>query len=422
MTYIPSSEIKQPQLHADTLGFTFVWQGHFLRGIYPKSVEWAKTYFNTGFIDEAVDKGLFPKTWISDFENEQFGMIIEHEMISPVLYATDWNSAMLKDAALMVLDIAEIGWKYGYNMVDCHKLNVLFQNNHPVYVDLGSFVLREKGSTGWKPYNNFLESYTYILDLWTHGSEQVAKRMMSPGVLMHTKNYLAYKHPFYRRHSSLLSCKNKIALQLNSFAIMGSVKVKNNRMHSLLKRIIDSIKPFKSQHFNMLRRDVTRQDVKFDLERESVFDYSFISPIESVTCINLCNITIVKELKKKAIKIISLNENDSLSNSEYKQLKDITSISFPLLNGGILIRDKFPETRLCSEVVIARCNNSGRGEFASHNNLVYLERCMSYSTSGTMYIWMPIPDVALVSLLKEHFPLHKVSDDQKLLLVHNQIY
>lgn len=423
MIHIPSDEVKQPLLHADTLGFTFVWKGHFLRGIFPQSVEWAKSYFVSGFIDEIVEKGLFPKTWVSDFENEQFGLIIEHEMISPVLYATDWNSAMLKDAALMVLDIAEIGWKYGYNMVDCHKLNVMFKNNRPLYVDLGSFVPREKGSTGWKPYNNFLESYTYILDLWTHGSEQVAKRMMSPGVLLHTKDYLAYKRPLYRRHPSLLNCKNRISSQLNSFAIMDSNKVKNNRIHSLLKRLIDGLKPCKSQHFDRLRGVVTRQIVKYNPKKESeiAFDYSFISSVKSVTCINLCNNTIVKGLREKIVQVISLNENDELSNSEYDNLKDITSVSFPLLNGGVLIRDKFPETRLCSEVVIVRCINSGRGQFALHNNLVYLERCMSYSTSGTMYIWMPIPDAAIVALLKEHFSLHNVSDDQKLLLVHSQI-
>ena len=423
MIHIPSIEIKQPQLHADTLGFTFVWQGHFQRGVYPQSVAWAKGYFESDFIKEITEKGLFPKTWISDFENEQFGMILEHEMISPVLYATDWNSAMLKDAALMVLEIAEIGWKYGYNMVDSHKLNVMFKNNRPLYVDLGSFVPREKGSTGWKPYNNFLESYTYILDLWTHGSEQMAKRMMSPGVLMHTQDYLAYKYPFFRRHPSLLSRKNKIALQLNSFAIMGCNKVKNNWIHSFLKRLVDGIKPCRSQHFNRLRRTITRLKIQSvqDKEKGLVFDYSFISPVNCVTCINICNTTVVQGIKRIADHVISLNENDKISNAEYQQLMNITSVSFPLLNGEVLVREKFPETRLHSDVVIARCANSGHGQFALHNNLVYLERCMSYSTSGTMYIWMPKPDVAMVACIKEHFSLRRVSDDETLLMVQSQI-
>ena len=422
MIHIPSNEIKQPLLHADTLGFTFVWQGHFLRGIFPESASWARSYFESGFIDEIVKKGLFPKTCISDFENEQFGMIIEHEMISPVLYATDWNSAMLKDAALMVLDIAEIGWRYGYNMVDSHKLNVMFKDNRPLYVDLGSFVPKEKGSTGWKPYNNFLESYTYILDLWTHGSEQIAKRMMSPGVLLHTQDYLAYKYPFFRRHPSLLSRKNRISLQLNSFAIMGSDKVKNNRVHCFLKHLIDRLKPCRSQHFNKLRRTISRQKIQSvqDKEKELVFDYSFISPVNSVTCINVSNTTIVQGIKEKAAQVISINESDKVSNAEYKQLKNITSVSFPLLNGGVLIRDKFPEARLHSDVVIVRCADSGRGQFALHNNLVYLERCMSYSTSGMMYVWMPNHNAEMVALLKEHFSLQSVSDDETLLMIHSK--
>lgn len=422
MIHIPSNEIKQPLLHADILGFTFVWQGHFLRGIFPDSEEWTRTYFESGFIDEIVNKGLYPRTWISDYENEQFGMIIEHEMISPALYATDWNSAMLKDAALMVLDIAEIGWRYGYNMVDSHKLNVMFKDNRPLYVDLGSFVPKEKGSTGWKPYNNFLESYTYILDVWTHGSEQIAKRMMSPGVLMRTQDYLAYKYPFFRSHPSLLSRKNKIALQLNSFAIMGYDKVKNNRIHSFLKRLIDGVKPCWSQHFNRLRRTITRLSIQSNQNKEEayVFDYSFISPVNSITCINLCNAAIVSGIKGIADHVISLNENDKVSNAEYEQLKDITSVSFPLLNGSVLIRDKFPEIRLHSAVVIVRCADSGHGQFALHNNLVYLERCMSYSTSGTMYIWMPKPNAEMVALLKERFSLQRVSDDETLLMVHSQ--
>ena len=127
MVYIPSEEIKFPDLHADTLGVTFIWKGHFLRGIYQESVELANSYFETGFLDEIVSKRFFPRTWVSEYENEQFGMILEHELISPVLYATEWNFEMLKDAALMVLEIAQISWKYGFNMVDCHKRNVLFK-------------------------------------------------------------------------------------------------------------------------------------------------------------------------------------------------------------------------------------------------------------------------------------------------------
>ena len=50
------------------------------------------------------------KTWIPDFGNEQFARIIEHELITLVIYAQEWNQAILKDAVLMVIGIAKIGW------------------------------------------------------------------------------------------------------------------------------------------------------------------------------------------------------------------------------------------------------------------------------------------------------------------------
>ena len=96
MVYIPDNQIPSPSFHADDLGFVFKWEGHLLRGIYPNAIEQAKRYFDSGFIKEIVEKKLFPKTWISDFENKQFGLIIEHELIEPVTYATEWNFQMLK--------------------------------------------------------------------------------------------------------------------------------------------------------------------------------------------------------------------------------------------------------------------------------------------------------------------------------------
>lgn len=422
MTHIPSSEIKQPQLHADTLGFSFVWKGHFLRGIYPQSVDWARGYFESGFIKEITEKELFPKTWISDFENEQFGMIIEHEKISPVLYATDWNSAMLKDAALMVLDIAEIGWKYGFNMVDCHKLNVMFKNNRPIYVDLGSFVPREEGCTGWKPYKGFLESYHYILYMWTHGSSLLAKRMMSPGVYLRTADYKAYKFPLYRQMPKMLRLNIRFRELVNYFSVSGNKKFAKSSVQSLAKWISNILKPGISQHLGFLRSGIERLKVDFaKMEGEVAgFDISFIKKAKSITCVNIGNSTILTKLSG-GVQLISINENDSVSNTEYKQLKDITSVSYPLLNGCILIRDKYPEKRLCSEIVIARFLESGHGSFALHNSLIYLEECLSYSTTGEMYVWMPKPDRNVVEMMKEKFLVLGISNDGKLILLNKKV-
>jgi len=417
MIYIPTSEIKQPQLHADTLGFTFVWKGHFLRGIYPQSEALAKSYFETGFLNEVVSRGYFPKTWISEYENEQFCMIVEHDLIQPILFATEWNSAMLKDAALMVIDLAEIGWKYGYNMVDCHKLNVLFSYNKPLYVDLGSFVLKENGSTGWRPYKGYLESYVYILDMWTNGCGQIAKRMMSPGVYLRTEDYMSWKQPIYRRLPGLKAHRIKIRRNINRLAIMADGK--RNGVKGFAKRVVDIFKPAISQHFSKLQRYISRCKVIYaPISKGKVADVRMISDYSSITCINITSLRIINTLLQNGIKrVISLNEDDSVSNTEYRELKNITSVSYHLLNGGVLVRDNYPEMRLQSEVVLAYCTDGGHGEFFLHNSIVYLEQCMAYSTTGTMYVLLPYSNQGMLDLLREKWKLERLSDDGKLIEV-----
>lgn len=395
MIHIPTEEIKQPRLHADTLGFTFVWKGHFLRGIYPGSEKQATSYFESGFLDEVVNKGLFPKTWISEFENEQFCMIIEHEMISPMLFATEWNSAMLKDAALMVLDIAEVGWKHGYNMVDCHKLNVMFKINRPVYVDLGSFVPRESGSTGWKPYTSFLRSYYFILKMWTSGVPTLAKRMMAPGLEMPEKEYYAYESRLYRLLPSLIKTKMYIQNGISSLAASGNIAVsKHGSFAIFLKSLVNTFKLSPSQHLEGIKRKISKIKIKAnqplqDEQEDKINAFleimtSRFQEIQSVTFIDNERSGYYDCLSKisQLMRIISIQQDDSISSREYRHSKPawgLTSANIRLLNNSILMRNKLPESRLCSDIAVIPSLTVKAGVFGIHNSLVFIENCLLYS-------------------------------------------
>lgn len=411
MIVIPSNEIKQPRLHADSLGFTFVWNNHFLRGIYPSAVEQAKYYFESGFINEVVSKKLFPKTWISEFENEQFGMILEHEMITPVLYAMEWNFDMLKDAALMVLEIAQIGWKYGYNMVDCHKLNVLFLNNHPMYVDLGSFVLRKEGETGWRPYSSFLRSYYSILDVWKNGASQIAKRMMAPGTELNSIDYYIFKKRIYRLFPAL--ARKKIALYDGVTNLAGFdndtlrvfVQGKNKTYKTvayIAKKAVGTIRIWPSQNLCRIERKIRRMKLKdvintsihnVELATDLVEILPSIRPVCSSVTIVDCHYPSVYEhlLEKTNIdRIISINQVESCSVTEYNYCKgkglNVCSSQFPLLNNSISLKGKFPENRLSSDVVIVPEYRLQNRKFSFHNAMVFFERCQHFSKSESLLI------------------------------------
>lgn len=410
MIHIPSDEIKQPSLHADTLGFTFVWQGHFLRGIYPESENQANSYFDCGFIDEIVSKGLFPKTWISEFENEQFSMILEHEMISPALYANEWNFMMLKEAALMVLDIAQIGWKYGYNMVDCHKLNVMFKGIKPVYVDLGSFVPREEGCTGWHPYMNFMTSYYYILDIWKDGACQIAKRMMAPGVTIQAKDYYLYKSKFCRLFPRLIALRIQLITNLGYLASQPIEKISEKigvAPNSLKAKAICCthwfVRTFKlspSQHFKSLQRKVSSLSVPITALDKREINISNVKKametlgeIKSISYID-SPIKEIMKLNKDIDKIISIQQKSEVSDAEYCHLcslgvTNITPSNFYLGNGAILVRSKFPEDRLSSDVTIVLGYQIPSGAFGLHNAIVFFNQCKRFSKSGHLIVNIP---------------------------------
>lgn len=385
--YIPSTEIKKPNIHADTLGFTFIWKGHFLRGVNHEAVELAQSYFNSGFVDEIVQKGLFPKTWISDYYNEQFGLIIEHEMISPVLYASEWNSAMLKDAALLVLDIAAIGLKYGYNMVDCHKKNVMFYNNRPIYVDLGSFVPNKAGCNGWRPYKSFKESYYYILDVWSDGSEQIAKRLMSPCVMMSSKDYYLYKQPIWRCAKKLLSYKIYLSNLYNDVALMGfDSKRMRSRSTDAVKRIINKMRLGESQNLARLKRKIARCTVEVSENRpDSQIEFNCTLPeFETALVVNCESHNFLEQLSaiQGASKIISLIEDDKRSAGEYIHFRDnkanIVDISFSL-SVPMFVQGYFPEDRIKSDVVFAPNFTFVNSPLGIHNATVRVRQYMVYS-------------------------------------------
>lgn len=407
-TFIPSDEIKQPSFHADELGFVFTWNGHLLRGIYPDAVPQAKQYFDSGFVDEIVEKRLFPKTWISEFENEQFGLIIEHELIQPVTYATEWNFEMLKDAALLVLEIAQVGQKYGYDMIDCHKLNVMFQHNRPLYVDLGSFIPAPKGSSGWRPFASFLRSYYYILDVWGSGASQMAKRMMAPHVELSDNDYYAFKYPIYRRHKRLMNARLTTNKALCNLVNIGGEQLegykKRNRLKGLLvsfiRKVVLLTKVAPSQQLNRYYKKIKRKnlvDRTQPMTSNSLEETTIVNVLNN-HCISCSSVTIINNihynmyeeiLNKTNIKdIYSIHEYEPNSRIEYREIKDINvaSLCFNLTGGEILLRNKFPENRFASDIVIWPSLKFNNGVFGMHNIRELLKVLMCYSKSKTIMI------------------------------------
>jgi len=186
----------------DDIGEVFLWDGKILRGIFPDATDLVKGFFESGFVDHLVKEELFPESWITEYECDGYGLIVEHEKIWPIIYPQEWSFSMLQDAALVILKVARIAREHGYNMKDCHGFNVLFDENKPKFIDLGSFHKITYGSKGWEPYQEFLRFYYYPLFMWKDGLEYVAKLSIFSANLMPHSEHLIYKYRFLRFLSS----------------------------------------------------------------------------------------------------------------------------------------------------------------------------------------------------------------------------
>lgn len=395
--YIPTSEIVFPDLHADNLGFVFEWKGHLLRGIYPDSKLVALSYFESGFIDRICGENLFPKTWISDYENDRFAFIIEHERITPIINSTEWNYSMLYHAAKTVLKIAKIASEYGYNMIDCHSSNVLFNEMMPYYVDLGSFVPNPDGCTAWRPYQSFRRSYLYLIKLWYWGSGQIVKRMLSPGIEMNDIDYFLYKRPIYRRLPFLL---NGIINIREKFLYIASSEwndyKKRPKLFYGIKRLVNQIRLLPNQNIGGVEKkmkrfsDFTIKKPMWISKPVSIeYMHPFLRDSKGVIVFNNHFELLYEKIWEfnPEIGILSVQEDLQYSESEFKRYSGVShsfcTVFFKLFNEGYIVRKQDPVIRLKQDFAYIP-NLSIKGD--AHNAIIYIREVLQYSKRGIVAV------------------------------------
>jgi len=87
-----------------------------------------------------------------------------HERIPFITYPYEWSFGMLKDAALLHLDILEQAIPCGWTLKDATAYNVQFLGSEPIFIDVPSFEPYRKGDP-WRGYRQFCMMFLYPLML-----------------------------------------------------------------------------------------------------------------------------------------------------------------------------------------------------------------------------------------------------------------
>ncbi|MGB3452704.1 MAG: class I SAM-dependent methyltransferase [Moheibacter sp.] len=162
----------------DDFGRVFFLKGRVYRFINKSQVNFCKQLLSSPLFYKLLDLGLIPQTKITnEFKDTSDKLILEHERLIETLQH-EWTFEMFKDAALMVLKINCLSNEYGYELKDSHTMNILFKNTNPIFIDIGSFQIKETKNESWCAYPEFLRSLFLPLLFWSQNQYYIVRKLV----------------------------------------------------------------------------------------------------------------------------------------------------------------------------------------------------------------------------------------------------
>jgi ribosomal protein L11 methylase PrmA len=135
-----------------------------IRVLDQRGLEAWRALSGTGFYRNAVADGrLIAATELEDAPEGAVGAL-EHPLVPFISYPYEWTFSMLKDAALLHLDLLEEALGEGLTIKDATPYNIQFVDGRPVFIDIGSFEAYRAGEP-WIGYRQFTRQFLFPLML-----------------------------------------------------------------------------------------------------------------------------------------------------------------------------------------------------------------------------------------------------------------
>lgn len=125
-----------------------------------------KTLSGSRFFERATSEGRLIEATPVAHEGHGGGHgvagVLEHPLIPFVSYPHEWTFSMLRDAALLQLDLLADALADGITIKDATPLNIQFIEGRPVFIDIGSFEAYTPGEP-WIGYRQFTRQFLFPL-------------------------------------------------------------------------------------------------------------------------------------------------------------------------------------------------------------------------------------------------------------------
>lgn len=179
MQQIPYCEVKfHPHSFADHRIRLFRWNGQIYRGISVQLAPFFQKLFQDGIIGKVTEQGLLIESEVTHLGVNGYDMVVRHKYIPFIAYPNEWCAAMLKDAALNLIELGIELAQHGLTLADAHPWNLLYDIElcKPVFVDLGS--ISPIYDSTWAVYDEFCRFCLYPLILISSGQAQIGRLLM----------------------------------------------------------------------------------------------------------------------------------------------------------------------------------------------------------------------------------------------------
>jgi precorrin-6B methylase 2 len=158
-----------PGSFRDRTARVFHYDGKIFRGLSDVALREWEALSSTEFFRRFSERGAIVPTRRLDpvpvplmSAGGSWTAVLEHEKLPFVSYPYEWSFEMLRDAALLQLDLVLAALDEGIGLKDASAYNVQWKGASPVFVDLASFYKRAEREP-WVGYRQFCQMFLYPL-------------------------------------------------------------------------------------------------------------------------------------------------------------------------------------------------------------------------------------------------------------------
>lgn len=168
---IPTREVLfDPASFRDPAGRVFTCTDRVFRTLSPVGLRNFTALTESGLLTRLTEEGrVVPSSLCSSAElgldpGLVGAQVVEHGRIPFITYPYEWSFGMLRDGALLTLDLLDIGLRHDFVLKDATPFNVQFADGRPIWIDILSFE-PYRANQPWVDYTQFCMTQLYPLML-----------------------------------------------------------------------------------------------------------------------------------------------------------------------------------------------------------------------------------------------------------------